>query len=172
LGAVVALALLVLSLNEGQRRQRIVAPQTILYDATTADGPLVAHAHRMQGRPARVERAADGVITVSVDRVGTPAAVATPVEVLWLTAEALVAEEALGVTVSNGTLRHADRDLTVPITPALRALTLHALSELRASEAQGPRISRQDPQTCRGCGYRAMCAIGRINAPTPHSAMG
>ncbi len=171
-GALLAAALAVLSTNESRRRERAAAPAAILYDAATADGPLVAHAHRMQGRPLVVERMADGTITVTVARLGPPAAVATPSEVMRLAAEALVAEEALGVTVARGILRHAERDLAVPITPALRALALHGLGELRASEAQGPRLTRQDPATCRACGYRAMCAVGRINAAAPHSAMG
>jgi len=172
LGALLAAALVVLSLNEGQRRGQDAIPAAVLYDAETADGPLIAHAHRMQAHPMRVERGEQGTISVIVSRVGLPAAVATPVEVLRLAAEALVTEEALGVTVALGILRHAERDLAVPITPALRALALHALGELRASEGQGPRLTGQDPAICRACGYRAMCAIGRINAPAPHSAMG
>jgi hypothetical protein len=172
LGSLVAAALVVLSLNEGQRRGQDDPPPTVLYDAETADGPLIAHAHRMQGYPMRVERGERGTISVVVPRVGPAAAVATPAEVMRLAAEALVAEEALGVTVARGILRHVERDLAVPITPALRALALHALGELRASEGQGPRLTGQDPATCRACGYRAMCAIGRINAPAPHSAMG
>jgi hypothetical protein len=170
-GALMAAALVVLSTNEIRRRAGASSTASVLYDAATADGPLIAHAHRMQAQPTAVERAADGTISVTAARVGPYAAVATPTEVMRLTADALVAEEALGVVVARGILRHPERDLSVTITPSLRALALHALAELRASEAQGPQMTRQDPATCRACAYRAMCAIGRINAGAPHSAM-
>jgi hypothetical protein len=171
-GVIVAAALVVLLVNEGQRHTDPKDRPTILYDAASADGPLIAHAHRMQAQPTRVERAADCAITLTIDRAGPPARIATPAEVMHLAAEALVAEEALGVTVARGILRHPERDLVVTITPSLRALAVRALTELRASEAQGPHLRGQDPATCRACGYRAMCAIGRINAGAPLSHSG
>ena len=165
----VVAALAILSTNEGWQRQHAELPPTVLYDGA-AGGPLVAHAHRLSGHPALVERTANGSISVIVERSGPFAAVATPREVLRLAAEALVAEEALGVTVARGILRHPERDLALPITPALRALALRQLADLRASEGQGPRLTHQDATICHACAYRAMCAIGRLNGMHSHSA--
>jgi hypothetical protein len=171
-GLLVAGALVILAANEGQRA-RTAAASTALYDGAAADAtPLVAHAYGLTGRPALVTRAADGSVTVVLARSGAAPATAAPPDALQLAAEALVAEEALGVSVARGVLRYPARDLALPITPALRELVTRQLADLRANEAAGPRLHRQDPTVCRACAYRAMCAIGRVNAPAPHSAMG
>ena len=173
LGLMLAALLGILSTNEAQRRMRTTAAATTLYDGLAPDAsPLVAHGLRMEGHPTRVARATDGTVTIELAQATSAPTVATTPDVLRLTAEALVAEEALDITITLGTLRFTDRSLVVPITPALRALVLQRLGELRAAEAHGPHLTRQERSVCRACAYRAMCAIGRVNAPLPHSAMG
>lgn len=171
LGLLVATLLIVLSANETRRVQGANAG-IILYDGQLPDAaPLVAHALHLAAQPTLVSRAADGSVTVIVAiQAPTPTVVRTPM-VVRLVAEALVAEEALGVRVTRGIVQFRDRMVVVPITPALRALVLHQLALLRAAEDHGPRLNRQEASVCRTCAYRAMCAIGRANAPLPHSSM-
>ena len=172
LGILLAALLIILSANEVQRRMRVTLTATMLYDGLAPDAsPLVAHMLRMEGRPALVTRALDGSVTVELIQAASGPTVAATPDVLRLTAEALVAEEALGITITHGALRFTDRTLTMPITPALRALVMQRLAELRAAEAHGPHLTRQEGSVCRACAYRAMCAIGRVNAPLPHSSM-
>ena len=164
----------ILTTNEARRLAPRTKPAaTLLYDGAAAGAvPLVAHSLLLQGNPQAILREADGSIIVVLARTGTAPPVAKPSDAIQLAGEMLVAEEALGVTVTGGLLRYQDRALGIPLTPALRALALQRLAELRACDEQGPQLTRQDPVVCRACAYRAMCAIGRINAPSPHSVMG
>ncbi len=171
--AVIAVLVAVLTTNEARRNAAAAQPTaTTLYDGTVAGTPpLVAHSIMLQGRPDSVTRAADGVI-VTLLRKGLSPPVASPADIVQIAAEMIVAEESLGVKVTRAELRYQDRALIIPFAPSLRALALQRLAELRACDEQGPKLTRQDPTVCRACAYRAMCAIGRANAPTPHSTLG
>ncbi len=164
---------LILSLNESWRRHAALPTAKILYDGLAAGAvPLVAHTHGLHARPTLVERLDDGLARVVMACQGTPPAVPSAAQALWLTACAIAAEEALAITISVGILRYAERDIAMPITPALRALLLRRLAELRQAQEGGPHLTRQDPTVCRACVYHAMCPIGRVNAPLGHSAWG
>lgn len=177
IGALAALAvalaalLIALSLNDA-RREQAAPPPTILYDGRDAAGPLVALGLGLTGRPDQVAQAHDGAVAVILRRAGRAPAVASAADSLQCAAECLAVEEALGVRSARGILRYDDRDLAVISTPALRDLVLRRLGEVRASEARGPVVARQEPAVCRACAYRAMCAIGRANAPTPFATPG
>ena len=170
-GLLICALIAALSVNEARRRLALPTLAATLYDGAAKDAaPLIAHSIMVEGRPTAVERTADGAVTVLCARSGLAPPVASSADVMRLGIEMLVAEEALGVTVMAGLLRFQDRSLTIPHTPLLRALVSARLGELRAADGDGPRLTRQDPTVCRACAYRAMCAIGRINAPAPHSA--
>ncbi|HKD74825.1 MAG TPA: hypothetical protein VKB76_04995 [Ktedonobacterales bacterium] len=170
---VVAGLIVALTTNDARRKADVAQPAaTTLYDGTAAGAPpLVAHTIMLQGQPDNVTRTADGVV-VTLLRKGLAPPVATPADVVQIAAEMIVVEESLGVKVSRGELRYQDRSLRIPFVPALRALALQRLADLRACDGRGPNLTRQDPIVCRACAYRAMCAIGRVNAPTPHSVLG
>jgi hypothetical protein len=172
--ALVGAALIgVLTLNDAHRGAQPAPPEAVLFDGMTADAPpLVAHALGLQGRPSLIARRPDDSIVVAIVRAGTAPATIAPPDAILLAAEMLAAAEALGVTPAVGELRFQDRALPLPNTPALRALALRRLGELQASVPAGPHLTRQDPATCRACAFRAMCPIGRANAPLPHSSVG
>lgn len=170
---IVAGSVAILTTNEARRLRVTTTPPTQLYDGAAADAPaLVAPSLMLEGHPDAVTREADGAIVVTLTCAGTAPPVAAPPALIRLAGEMLAAEEALGVTVTRGLLRYQDRALVIPLSPALRTLAQQCLMELRACEGAGPHMTRQEPATCRACAYRAMCAIGRINAPAPHSVMG
>ncbi len=171
---VVIVALIVLAANDTPAKGTdTTAPQTI-YAATPGagpGGPLVAHAIALAAQPDLVERAADGSVRLVALRVGLAPAAISRDEALTLAAQALVVDEALGVATSVALLRYQDRDLALPVTPALRDLVRQRIDAIRAQEAQGPIVQRQDATVCRACAYRAMCPIGKMNAPAPHSVL-
>lgn len=162
-----------LTANAARDATKPELPARTIYDGTLASAtPLVAHTLGLEGQPTAVTREADGTIAVIIARAGTAPPTPSTAEVIRLAAETLVAEEALGVRVQSGILRYSDRQISVAMAPALRELALRRLGEIRASDERGPRLERQNPNICRACAYRSMCAIGRINAPLPHSSMG
>ncbi len=169
---VVATLLIALTVNDARRLSQPPPPEVVLFDGTVAGPPLVAHALALSGRPAAVVRAAAGAVVGPPARAGPAPPGVSPPPALALAADMLVVAEALDVTPARGEIRYRDRALALPLTPALRALALRRLAEVRASDELGPQIARQDPTVCRACAYRAMCAIGRVNAPLPHSSLG
>jgi hypothetical protein len=170
---VVAGLIAALTTNEARRKSDAAQPSAkTLYDGTAVGAPpLVAHSIMFQGQPDSVTRTANGII-VTLLRKGLAPPVATPADIVQIAAEMIVTEEALGVKIASGELRYQDRSLLIPFASSLRALALQRMADLRACDDQGPNMTRQDPSVCRVCAYRAMCAIGRVNAPTPHSALG
>lgn len=168
-----ALLCIVLTANAGRRAAPPPVGERVVYDGwhpTTR--PLVALTLGLQGRPTAVITTPDAPTRVILVREGIAPGMPAAPDVMQIAAEVLVVEEALGMQGIVGVLRYQDRDFLVAITPVLRTLTLHRLAALRACDAEGPQVARQDPLVCRACAYRAMCAIGRSNAPAPHSAMG
>lgn len=169
LAVVFAAGLLALTINDARRAARKPASAETLY---AGKEPLVAHARHLSAQPTSVQRAPGGEIVLRHDFPNTaPATIGRP-EAVMLAAEALVVEEALGLKPSQAMMHYLDHDLALPLTPPLQDLALRRLDEIRAAEEGGPRLRRQDPAVCRACAYRAMCPIGRVNAPAPHSALG
>jgi CRISPR/Cas system-associated exonuclease Cas4 (RecB family) len=159
---VLGAAVIVISSNEAQRRHKASSASTLY--ATKKDAmPLVAPTISIQGNPTEVVRSGDEV-SVIVARKETAPSVLSTSDILRLVAEGMVVEEALGETVSAGIMRFTDREMRVLLTPAIRALVVTRLAELRASETFGPIQETQDPTLCRTCVYRAMCPIGRVKA--------
>ncbi len=171
---VAIVALIVLAANDTLPKGTDPTAPQMLYSSATgvgSGGPLVAHALALAAQPDFIERAADGAVRIVTLRVGLAPAAISREDALTLAAQALVVDEALGVATSVALLRYQDRDLALPMTPALRDLVHQRIDTIRAHEAQGPIVQRQDATVCRACAYRAMCPIGKMNAPAPHSVL-
>lgn len=164
---------IVLTVNAGRRATPPPAGERVVYDGRQpTTHPLVALTLGLEGRPTLVITTPAGPPRVILTRVGLAPGLPAAPDIMQIAAEVLVVEEVLGLQGAVGVLRYQDRDFPTPISPILRTLTLQRLAALRACDAVGPQVARQDPAVCRACAYRAMCAIGRSNAPAPHSAMG
>lgn len=167
---IITAAVLLMTHHELQLRRTMPVEKDILYDGELSTAqPLLSHVHGIQAQPTAVEKLATETQVVYRRGERSPA-IPSKADVLLLSSTAVTAEEALGIKIDAGILRYSDRELRVPITPALRAIVLRHATNIRADDLSGPRLTRQDPTECRVCIHRSMCAIGKINAPVLHSS--
>jgi CRISPR/Cas system-associated exonuclease Cas4 (RecB family) len=156
-----ALILFTLSFNESKRIPPPPPSREILYDSSKKDSKLlVADTYQLEARPMLVIREGEETrIVLSYDKESPPAT--SPTDIMRIAAESIVVAEALHVSPTIGIIQYTDRELRVPITPALHELAIKRLIELRASETKIPILKQQDPQICQVCFFHSICSVGR-----------
>jgi CRISPR-associated exonuclease Cas4 len=119
--------------------------------------PLFSWQYRLTGRPDYLVRSRQGVIPVEV-KSGPAPQQPYPAHILQLAAYCLLVEEQESRAPRHGILKYQDRTFEIQYTPALRSHLLTTLDAMRADlHAREVMRSHEEPQRCRGCGYREKC---------------
>jgi CRISPR-associated exonuclease Cas4 len=119
--------------------------------------PLFSRAQRLAGRPDYLVRSGAAVVPVEV-KSGLAPRQPYAAHLLQLAAYCLLVEEQEGRAPPYGILKYEDQAFEIAYTPALRAELLAALAAMRRGlGADNVNRSHEQPERCRGCGYREQC---------------
>ena len=119
---------------------------------------LAAHRYRLAGRPDYIIRTAEGATPIEVKSRNCGPRGPYASEKAQLYAYCLLAEEALGLTVTAGILEYPNRKYRVPFGPRERHEIIALLDDMHTVRGSQPiPRSHNDARRCRACGVRASC---------------
>ena len=120
--------------------------------------PLYDANLNLTGKPDYLVQQSDGqIIPVEVKTGRTPA---SPYDshIFQLASYCLLVERTLGKRPSHGILHYPGRTFAIDYTPALEAILLDHMAEMRTQERRGTADrSHEQPARCARCGYRSNC---------------
>jgi CRISPR-associated exonuclease Cas4 len=162
LGLIMLSAAFVLLVIAGHQRRRIGLPGgRIIYSDTRTWGavekPLYDAELSLTGKPDYLVEQNGRLIPVEVKSGRTPEA---PYDshIFQVAVYCLLVHRTYGKRPPCGLIHYPGRDFAVDYTPALESALLEMLDSMRSDKRRhSVGRSHEDPQRCRGCGYRDTC---------------